>query len=219
MSRGLFVTFEGIDGSGKTTVLASVKHTLETVNINPFICKLPGDSAAGANIGSGIRQLLWVDPTTRQMAPGVADLLLLADTLQATERLIKPALADGHLVLCDRYVDSQRAYSAHPSKQSPTWAAKLFDSLITLEPDVTFLLVCDPEMAWNRSKARSGDEGAKQDGKVWGGVEAATFIQDSYMEQLSWRKRTTVIAVDKLAIADVTQLVCDRIEEALNAKT
>jgi dTMP kinase len=217
MSQGLFVNFEGVDGSGKTTALKAVAARLrEALGRDVLECKLPGDASAGSDIGALVRQLLWTDPTTKRMAPGVADLLFLADHVQCTETVIKPALEAGRIVLCDRYTDSQLAYSAHPSKRTPRWAAELYGRVATLEPDLTILLVGDPAALWARSKAREGAEGAKQDGKAWGGAEAAAFIQDYYVERLSGLARTRIVSVSGVDADFVAAEAYNFITEALS---
>lgn len=221
-SSGLFVSFEGIDGSGKTTCLGLVAERLRAANVPVLVVKLPGEEVdgetVGSDIGKGLRQLLWFEPSTKGMAPGVADLLLLADHVQVTERVIKPALEDGMVVLCDRYTDSQVAYSAHPSKRSPPWAMEFYERLATLEPDLTLLLLSDPETAWSRSKARAGQDGARQAGKAWEGLEAQAVIQSHYERGLRGLSRTCLIHVDNLGPREVAAEAYSRVLASMKAR-
>jgi dTMP kinase len=211
-SGGLFVTFEGIDGTGKTTCLHSVAAMLRHTGEEVVTARLPG-SAPG--IGDGIRQLLFHDPTTKEMAPGVADLLFLADQVQCTAKVIVPALNACKIVLCDRYTDSQFAYSAHPSKQSPSWANEFYSRLDIVQPDVTILFVGDPDAMWARSKGRAGAEGAKQDGKTWEGALAQSLIQGAYLGRLRHLERTRIIYVDGRSAEAVAARVFDLVKEEL----
>ena len=206
--KGLFVTFEGIDGTGKTTCVFAVKRVLEADGIDVATVRFPGCSS----IGGVVRDLLFVDPTTKAMAPGVADLLFAADHVQGTEHVLRPALATGAVVLCDRYADSQRAYSSHPSKATPPWAAGVFEAT-SIEPDLTFLFICDPTIAWARSKARAADPG-KQDAKSWGGPAIMGAVQLAYIEALTKLDRTVLLNVDHMDAATVAAAVALRIKEA-----
>ena len=205
--EGLFVTFEGIDGTGKTTCLRGVAERLHGVGLGPLCVRLPGSS----NVGLGVRSLLFVEPSTRAMEPGVADLLFLVDHIQVTERVIKPALMAGHIVLCDRYTDSQIAYSTHPSKLTPLWASELYGKLAVLEPDLTFLLMCDSATAWARSKAAAG----KEAGKVWEGAAVQTEIQSHYLKRLRPLERARILKVDLRTQDEVAELVTAAIMEVL----
>jgi dTMP kinase len=190
----LFITFEGIDGVGKTTCLRNVEKLLQKADIDVLVTKLPGDKELGSDIGAGLRQLLFFEPSTKGMAPGVADLLYLADSIQCTQNIIIPALNRGMTVLCDRYTDSQRAYSMDPAKKTPKWANDAHDLAPLLEPDLTILLVCEPEHALARSRSRGGADAAKQDGKAWDGAQY--LIQGAYLGLLRNLPRTRMIDVD-----------------------
>lgn len=104
MRRGLFVSLEGIDGSGKTTQLRHLVARLEAAGIPHFVNREPGGSAVGA----AIRQLL-LDPL-QHISPTAELLLYFANRAQNVDEQIRPALAQGKLVLSDRYTDSTLAY-------------------------------------------------------------------------------------------------------------
>jgi dTMP kinase len=218
LSRGLFVTFEGIDGVGKTTCLRKVAERLREGGADVLSTKLPGDAEAGSDIGAALRRLLFFDPSTKGLAPGVADMLFLADHVQCTERVIKPHLHKCGVVLCDRYADSQRAYSIHPSKKTPGWALDAYSTAATLIPDLTILLVGDPADMWARSKARVGDEASKQDGKAWEGATAQALIQGAYLGLLRHLPRTRIIEVDGLDAAAAAAAAYGHVREALDAE-
>jgi dTMP kinase len=105
MPRGLFVTFEGLDGSGKSTQLRRLKEWLQEAGHPVTTTRQPG----GTRVGDRIRALL-LDTRTESLAP-LAELgLMFSDRAQAIAEVIEPALQTGHIVLCDRFTDSSEAY-------------------------------------------------------------------------------------------------------------
>jgi dTMP kinase len=80
--RGFFISFESIDGVGKSTQVGLLTQTLQARDYIVVNTKEPGDARSGSLIGSGVRSLLFTDPTTHAMHPGVADMLFLADHIQ-----------------------------------------------------------------------------------------------------------------------------------------
>ena len=196
MYAGFFITFEGIDGTGKTTQINMLAKALEAKGLELYITKEPGDSRAGSNVGPGVRSMLFGVPGTKNVGPGVGDLLFLADHVQNTYD-IQDALDQGKVVLSDRYADSQFAYAASATKQAPAWANELFEEHYGPNPDLIILFVVrgpidfkhtnheDISWALARANARRGVEAGKQDGKAWNDVEEQRKIQDAYIANLS----------------------------------
>jgi dTMP kinase len=203
-NKGLFISFEGIDGIGKSCQLKLLAKKLMELEHSLYITKEPGDSFQGSNIGKGIRPLLFTDPSTKGMGEGVADLLFLADHLQNSYDIAN-ALKENKIVLCDRYADSQFAYSASPSKKTPEWANNLFVDHFGPVPDLTILFVAHgpitiegkEDIAWalDRANARRGTESGKQNGKAWNEVEEQRKIQDYYLLKLAQEHRTVQVHV------------------------
>src|ERR1700721_1217126 len=105
MPRGLFVTFEGLDGSGKSTQLRRLKDRLEADGFAVTATRQPG----GTRVGDRIRALL-LDTRTENVS-SLAELgLMFSDRAQAIAEVIEPALKAGKIVLCDRFTDSSEAY-------------------------------------------------------------------------------------------------------------
>jgi dTMP kinase len=100
-----FITFEGIEGCGKTTQLRRVAGRLGAAAV---LTREPG----GTSIGQAVRRVL-LDPTSRAMTPMAELLLYFADRAQNVGEVVRPALAQGRIVLCDRHVESSLAYQGH----------------------------------------------------------------------------------------------------------
>jgi len=150
----LFITFEGGEGSGKTTVIASLKRLLRSHRIPIVATKEPG----GTEIGDAIRAVL-LEPRYTSFNPTTELLLYLASRKQHLEEIIKPALAEGKVVICDRYEDSSLAYQGHARGLGVDRIVSLSRAAgIDLKPDVTFLLDLRPEIGLERAMGRSFEE-------------------------------------------------------------
>ena len=146
----LFVTFEGIEGAGKSTQLRKLAAHLHQRGISPLETREPGGTAAG----SAIRQLL-LGADAVPLTPVSELLLLCADRAQHIAETIRPALAAGQLVLCDRFSDSTIAYQGHGRGLDLTMV-RTMDAAARdgVWPDVTFLLDCPVEDGLRRAAAR-----------------------------------------------------------------
>ncbi len=152
MRRGIFVSIEGIDGSGKTTLreelIAYFEMKTEVVGIRE-----PG----GTEVSEKIRGLL-LDISNHSMVPRTEALLYAAARSQVVEELIEPALADGKMVIADRYLDSTIAYQGYGRGLDLQFLEQL-NILCTggLLPDLTLLLDLDPGLARSRVSFRKMD--------------------------------------------------------------
>jgi dTMP kinase len=103
--RGIFISFEGVDGSGKTTQTNMLSAHLIKDGIDVVVTREPG----GTRIGERIRDIL-LDPKLQEMSPMTETILYAADRAQHAAEVIRPALNAGSIVICDRYIDSSLAY-------------------------------------------------------------------------------------------------------------
>ena len=147
MPRGFFVTFEGLDGSGKSTQLRRLKEWLEAQSLAVTPTRQPG----GTRVGDRIRSLL-LDSRADRISP-LAELgLMFSDRAQSIAEVIEPALAAGRIVLCDRFTDSSEAYQGGGRQLGSQVVRDLHAALCSgLQPDLTLLLLPD----FNRSLARA----------------------------------------------------------------
>lgn len=149
--KGLFITFEGGEGSGKSTQISALKKSLESTGREVIETREPG----GTPIGESIRHLLQHNEAGKGMSAESELLLFAASRAQHVRELIAPALADGKIVLCDRFLDSSaiyqgvaRALDAHQVKAINEFAVGL------TKPDLTILIDLSPEVGFARVHAR-----------------------------------------------------------------
>jgi dTMP kinase len=149
--RGIFVTFEGLDGSGKTTQLARLAETLRGRGVDVLTTREPG---AGP-IGERIRAIL-LDSRTAGLSPLAELALMFADRAQHIEEVILPAIEKGLIVLCDRYTDSTEAYQGAGRQLGSDIVLELHRLLCRdLWPDLTLLLDADKEASVGRAQRRN----------------------------------------------------------------
>ncbi|MGE5221754.1 MAG: dTMP kinase [Omnitrophica WOR_2 bacterium] len=148
----MFITFEGPDGSGKTTQLRSLADFLCQHNYQVLTTREPGGTA----ISEQIRSILF-DLKNTQMVPRTEILLFLASRAQLVEQVIRPYLAGGGVVLCDRYADSTLAYQGYGHQMNLDQLKVLIDFATGgLKPDLTLLLDLDAEEGLRR-REQGGD--------------------------------------------------------------
>lgn len=166
MSQGFFLTFEGLDGSGKSTQLRKLAQWLEARG-EPFITtRQPGGTA----LGDRIRALL-LDSRSESIAPMAELGLMFSDRAQSIAQTIRPALAAGKIVLCDRYTDSTEAYQGGGRGLGTDSVRNLHQTLCGgLNPDLTLLLL--PSLTRSLERARRRNERVQaQQGKDEGRFE------------------------------------------------
>jgi dTMP kinase len=156
----MLITFEGIEGSGKTTQIKHVARFLKKIGKASIITREPG----GTNIGIQIRTIL-LDSRNKNIDPISELLLYVADRVQHAREVIIPGLASGKLVLCDRFFDATLVYQGFARGLDIVLIRKLHHMMLdNLTPDVTLLLDLPPEMGLSRAwkqinqKIRSGSE-------------------------------------------------------------
>ncbi len=145
--RKMFITFEGIEGSGKTTQIKYLADYLSSKGYDCIMTREPGST----NIGKKIRGIL-LDPENNDLDPVAELLLYMADRIQHVKQMIIPALHEGKTVLCDRYTDSTLVYQGFARGLDIELIKKLHSLLINdLKPDITFLFDLPPETGLSRA--------------------------------------------------------------------
>jgi len=151
--EGLFISFEGIDGSGKSTQARRLAKTLRERGRDVVLTREPGGSPGAEEI----RKLLLEGPVDR-WSPETEILLFTAARRDHLERVIAPALAAGQVVICDRFADSTRMYQGLRGADTRTLIDRLHDMMIGRDPDLTVLIDIDPGAGLSRALARHGGE-------------------------------------------------------------
>ena len=149
--RGKFITFEGLDGTGKSTQLGKVAAALRESGHKVIETREPG----GTTTGEKIRRVL-LDSRTEGLSPMAEMALMFASRAQHVAEVIQPALERGQIVLCDRFTDSTEAYQGSGRKLGTDAVLKLHRVLCgDLQPDLTILLDSDPRASLNRARRRN----------------------------------------------------------------
>ncbi|MBE5758997.1 MAG: dTMP kinase [Clostridiales bacterium] len=149
----MFISFEGVDGSGKSTQIRLFAAYLEEKNIPYIMLREPGST----KIGEKIRDLL-LDPENSEMQPETEAVLYAAARVQLIKEVIKPALSEGKVVICDRYLDSSIAYQAYGRELGLGEVLRINDYAVkNCLPDITIFLDVPPKTAGNRMEGRTLD--------------------------------------------------------------
>ena len=151
--QGRFVTFEGIDGSGKSTQARLLAEHLQGTGCDVVLTREPGGSAGAEEI----RKLVLEGEADRWSAETEL-LLFTAARRDHLERLIEPALAAGKVVICDRCADSTRMYQGLSRGDLRGLVDQLHDLMIARDPDLTVLIDMDPDTGLGRALSRKGHE-------------------------------------------------------------
>lgn len=149
--RGLFFTFEGIDGCGKTTQLNLLADYLGRLKLPSLVTREPG----GTEIGEQIRKLL-LRRSSAGMDPRTEVLLYFASRAQNMAQVIRPALAGGRIVLCDRFTDASLAFQGYGRGLDLRFIRHLHRfACQDVNPDLTFVLDINPETSVARARKRN----------------------------------------------------------------
>ena len=209
MPRGLFITLEGSDGSGKTTQIKRLVAWLEKRGQAPVITRQPG----GTDIGDRIRALL-LDSRSVGLAPMTEMALMFADRAQAIAEVIQPALDAGKIVLCDRFTDSTEAYQGGGRELGSEVVLDLHRIVCAnLQPDLTLLLLPSLESSLDRARSRNQRVEA-QTGQDEGRFE---LEQDAFYSRV-WQKYREIAAREPARVICIEgDLTIDEVHERIVA--
>ena len=206
MKKGLFITFEGADGSGKTTMLKKTAEYLCGKGYEVITSREPG----GTVISEKIRELI-LDPENKEMDPVAEALLYAASRAQHVNQLIKPSVDQGKIVLCDRFMDSSIAYQGYGRGLGDSVRIINEYAVCGMQPDITFFLDISPEEGRSRNvKVGKSDrmelEAMAFHDKVYEGYKAIAQI---------YKDRFAVIPASG-TIEEVFQLIRERLDAYLD---
>lgn len=206
MTRGCFITFEGVEGCGKSTQLMLLKDYLESRGQAVEVTREPG----GTPIAEAIRAVL-LDPKHREMTPAAEVLLYAAARAQHVADRIRPALDAGKVVLCDRFADSTTAYQgAGRALSEETIAALHRIATQGVWPELTIVLDIDPEVGLERAMARRGLDRIENES-----IEFHRRVREGYLA-LARREPGRIVLIDGArdrdsVAADVRRVAGERI--------
>ena len=199
---GTFITFEGIDGSGKSTQLRLLNNFLRANGFNPLITREPGGTPVGLRLRAALLDASEeVDPLTEL-------LVFAADRAQHVRRVIRPALEAGQIVISDRYADATVAYQGAGRGFSPALIGEIVQLATEgLKPDLTVLFDLEIDESTSRTTRRSTGKSSHKTGRDRLDIEDAEFharVRDAYL-QIARAEPERVKVVDSTGPVEITQ--------------
>ncbi|HEY6305466.1 MAG TPA: dTMP kinase [Candidatus Angelobacter sp.] len=215
--RGKFITFEGLDGVGKSTQLKNLAAWLRRRGVDVIVTPEPGGTA----IGQKLRSVL-LSSRTHELSPLAELALMFADRAQHIDQLILPALQRGQWVLCDRFTDSSEAYQGGGRELGSQVVRELHKALCRdLQPDLTILMLGDPAASVARARRRNVKQarrGRRHEDENRFEQENRAFhkrVLEAYLA-IAAREPQRVVKVDASEpVADVHKTIVGCVEERM----
>lgn len=212
----MFITFEGIEGCGKSTQAKRLVNRLTGLAI-PLISTLePG----GTRIGQHIRRIL-LDSQNQDLSPLTELLLYAADRAQHIKKVIKPALEQGKWVICDRYSDATIVYQGHARGQDIKLIRMLNEKASCgIQPDITFLLDCPVEVGLERALRRNRT--LPEDGQDRFEMETKRFhhaVREGYLSIAREHSERFVVVDGTLGEDELEEVLFDYIKPVISVTT
>lgn len=197
--RGRFITFEGIDGAGKSTQLARLIEHLRARGIEPLHTREPG----GTPIGEALRTLIL----QQSMTPRAETLAMFAARAEHVALVIRPALDSGRWVICDRFTDATYAYQCHGRGLPESDVAALEHWVHPdLQPDLTFLVDVEPAVAAERlAQARAADRFEAE------AIEFFVRVRDGYLARAGRFANRFCVLDGTASVAEIQAAIAARV--------
>lgn len=191
MEKGLFITFEGTDGSGKTTQIKLLEEYMRTKERQVVLSREPG----GTRVSEIIRDII-LEPENKEIVPLTEMILYAASRAQHVAEVIDPAVRAGKIVICDRYVDSSYAYQGGGRGMDLKIIADVNRIAINgTIPDITFFLDIDPEISIRRRINSTGADRIEQEK-----LDFHRRVYDGY-------KKLSILYPDRIKTIDATRSI------------
>jgi dTMP kinase len=220
MPRGLFITLEGLDGSGKTTQIKRLAAWLQnrTPTQDLVLTRQPGGTATGDRI-----RALVLDSRSTGLAPMTEMALMFADRAQCIAEVIQPALDAGKVVLCDRFTDSTEAYQGGGRELGSAPVLELHRlACANLQPDLTFLLLPSLESSLARARRRNQRDEAKtgQDENRFEQEQDAFFtrVWQKYREIAAREPQRVILIEGDLSVDEVHEKIAATVAARLSPR-
>jgi dTMP kinase len=205
MSRGRFITLEGIEGAGKSTVAQLASEWLAARGITARVTREPG----GTPLAERVRKIV-LERGPEAVSPRAETLLMFAARSIHVENLIRPALAGGEWVLCDRFTDATRAYQGYGRGMDLGWIEQLAAAIHgDLQPDCTLLLDLPVEVGLRRARGRSGMAADRFEAET---VEFFERVRQGYLALARHEPERVRVIDASLALPAVTEQVTTALE-------
>ena len=202
LNKSYFISFEGIDGSGKSTQAKLLIERLNSKSIETCFVREPG----GTKISEEIRKIL-LDDRAEEMSSRTEAMLMCASRAQLTKNIIMPELKSGKWVIADRYSDSTLAYQGGGRGIDLDWLVKLNEfATFGTQPDVTFYIDVDSNIGLQRRNNISGDRIENA------GLEFQSEIRNKYLEIINNFSNRCVLVDGKLSIKEISDLIWKEIK-------
>ena len=204
--NGLFITFEGGEGCGKSTQIAALKARLEAMGKTVVQTREPGGTA----LGESVRNLLQYDDAGQGMSPEAELLLFAASRAQHVRELVAPAIAEGQIVLCDRFLDSTTVYQgvarAIDSKKVDTINQFAIGDTM---PDLTILIDLPPEIGLARVHARSDGQLDRMENEA---IEFFQAVRQGYLNLAKSEPRRFLVLDGSQSVEELETQIWQRVE-------
>jgi dTMP kinase len=205
--KGYFISFEGIDGSGKSTQIQKLARFLETLGFDVLITREPGGSVGGEEI----RNLLLQGNVDRWSAE-TEILLFTAARRDHLERIILPAMEDDKIVICDRFTDSTRMYQGMRGPNLRNLVDMLNEKIINCDPDLTIVIDIDPQISLKRAKSRETVEERFEDF----GVEMQLNMRHGFIELAKEFSNRIEVVNGQQSVDDLAKDICSIVKAKLS---
>lgn len=207
MNRGLFISFEGPDGSGKSTQINFLKDYFANNNVSFVFTREPG----GTPIGEALREII-LSPQYDEMSNITETLLYAASRAQLVSEIIKPALNRGDIVICDRYIDSSIAYQGFGRNLGKSVADINSFAIDGLMPDLTFLISINPEIGMSRIECSERSELDRLEQEK---IEFHRKVHQGYIKIASQNKNRIVLIDGTMPIEAIKDEIISHVKKAL----
>lgn len=208
---GLFISFEGGEGCGKSTQIAALKAHLEAEGHAVIQTREPG----GTPLGESVRNLLQHDEAGQGMSPEAELLLFAASRAQHVRELIEPAIAEGKIVLCDRFMDSTTVYQGVARAINAKQVAAINEFAVgQTKPDLTILIDLPPEIGLDRVHARSDGQLDRMEQEA---IEFFEAVRQGYLDLAARGPDRFILLDGSLAIETLKAQILDKVEAKLQS--
>lgn len=209
-SQGLFITFEGSEGTGKTTQIQRLASRLEGLGREVVISREPG----GTPLGEDIRHLLKHAASGENMVPRTELLLFAASRAQHVDELIRPNVDQGKVVICDRFLDSTTVYQGVARAIDPDIVAGINRvAVASTLPDITVLIDLDPDEGFRRIQSRNTEPPDRMEQEHMDFYQA---VRQGYLDLAAENTDRFLVIDGHQSIESVEQAIWDGIKTRIN---